>query len=84
MTSILLENIAEYGVSIVSIAAIIYVVQMFLNFFKHHIEYHTKAAQELTATIRELLVYLERTNGNRIEERPKFRGQQDEEIRPEY
>ena len=64
-----IANLAEYGVAVVSIGALAYVVTLFARFVRttqdsmlNHITDSTKASQELSSTIGEMLRWLERNN----------------------
>ncbi len=60
-----IANLAEYGVAVVSIGALVYVVTLFARFVKttqdlmlNHISESTKASQKLYSTIDEMLRWL--------------------------
>lgn len=59
----LLNNLGEYGIAIFSIGAIVYIVKLFVNFMKNHIQHHTEIAQALKDAVCNLLRFLERKNG---------------------
>ena len=72
-------QLAEYGIAIPLIAALVYVVKLFANYVQksqseilNHVSESTKASQEqadtnqkLSETISEMLTWLHRANGSR-------------------
>lgn len=59
----MLKALGEYGVAIFSIGAMVYIVKLFVNFMKNHIQHHTEVAQGLKDAVCNLLRFLERKNG---------------------
>ena len=60
-----LSDFAQGGIAIFSIAAILYIVHMFVGFMRNHISHSIKAQERLTGSIEQLLRFLERTNGKK-------------------
>ena len=50
-----LAQVAQYGVAIFSIGALVYVVHIFVKFLKNHIEHSTRASQRLADLIEAML-----------------------------
>ena len=59
-----MQPYAEYGVAIFAIAALVFIVCVFLKFIKNHIEHSTRASQRLADMIEQMLKFLERRNGD--------------------
>lgn len=62
-----IAKLAEYGVAVVSIGALVYTVNLFIKFLKgsmvRHIEDSARANQKLADSIQEMLTFLRIRNG---------------------
>jgi len=65
-----IEDLAQYGVAIFSIGAlvytVVYVVNRFLDFMKNHLAHHTEIDDKLASAVRELLEFLKYQNKNKF------------------
>lgn len=60
-----LSNLPEYGVAIFAIGALVYIVRVFLNFIKNHLEHHTEIDERLANAVNNLLEWLKWQNHNK-------------------
>lgn len=58
----MMQALAEYGVAIFAIGALVVVTLSFLKFIKNHVCHSTKASQRLADMIEQMLKFLERRN----------------------
>jgi hypothetical protein len=58
-----MSELAEYGVAIVAIGALVVVALAFLKFIRNHVSESTKASQRLADMIEQMLTFLVQRNG---------------------
>lgn len=65
MNPISLAAIAQYGIALFSIGAIIYIVTIFVKFIREHLAEATKSNEGLKNSINEMLLYFKLKNGSK-------------------
>ena len=60
-----MESLAEYGVAVFALGAIVIIVLAFLKFIKNHIQDSTRASQRLADMIEQMLKFLVMRNGGK-------------------
>ena len=56
------NDLPQYGVAIFAVGALVYIVKIFLNFIKNHLQHHTEIDEKLAEAVRELLDWLKYQN----------------------
>ncbi len=57
-----IESLTQYGMAVVTLGVLVYVIQQFIGVIKNHMTHSTESQNQLSSAINMMLKFLERNN----------------------